>query len=82
MDKTIKDWRELDFSQVDFASGDWSWGGDPQRSDKYFITHYADDEGTEICYPVPECIGEMLANQYKAGGRDALRRVRQALNAF
>lgn len=83
MDRIEKPWQELDLSKVDFASGSWSWGGDPQRTDKFFITHYGEDDAcTETCYRVPECLGAMLASQFKAGGQAALRRVREALNSF
>lgn len=84
MDRIEKNWTELNFDEVDFESGEWSFGcgGYPFQDGEYGISrhcHETESEVVEIRYKMPKCINKMLKRRYENGVVEQQDRVRKAL---
>lgn len=60
-----KDWTELDFTKVDFKSGEWllGCGGLPLLDDQYAITYINSEDLSETRYKLPECLNQKCYKQ-------------------
>jgi hypothetical protein len=80
-DRIEKDLKDLDTSKVDFDDGHWcsGKGGFPLQDHEWSI-NYVDDDLIMTRYKLPQCINEMLANQYRFGYNQAKSEIINALN--
>jgi hypothetical protein len=80
MNRIEKQLSDLDTSKVDFKEGHWDCGrgGRPLEDHEWWISHYSEDF-IESRYKLPQCLNEMLADQYKFGAEEAKAKIRDAL---
>ena len=80
MDRIEKSWKDLNFDEVDFDSGNWAWscGGEPHKNFEFSIC-YVDEKLDEIRYKMPACISKMLMLQRKFGIDEAQNNIKHAL---
>ncbi len=88
MSRIEKDYTELDFNSVDFDVVDtanphhkWSWGqgGHPLSDNEFYISSFDGKSFVETRYRLPEIISEMLSEQFRHGGNEAIRIINAAL---
>ncbi len=81
-DRTDKSWKELDFDEVDFDSGNWSWGsgGGPLSDNEHTISHVSDGDLHETRYKMPDCINNMMKTAYDGGKHDLQQKYKNLMD--